>query len=176
MQLKKSSMKTIKFCMTILLCLAIFTSCKKNRECEEPLDVRQSFLLLSFKDINGKYIHSEVNPLFSKDSLKIKDENGIFYSVFSQTNLIPNTSSGYWEFDVGPIYNANTDASSFNTTLCKSFIIFYNSNTTDTIRTCFKSRETDCGSVFNVLQVFHKGQLVGEANNTIGTKCLITKY
>jgi hypothetical protein len=166
----------ISYLIIILLTsLVIFIGCKKTTECEEPLDVMQSFLLLSFKDINGIYIHAEANPQFSKDSLKVKDENGRFYSVVPQTNLIPNTSSGYWEFDVGPIYNPNTDAASFDNTICKNFIVFYKYNVTDTIRTCFKSSKTKCGSVFANLQVFNKGQLVGEANNTIATKCLITK-
>ena len=168
-------MKLLKFFFLIFLGLIIFISCKKPAECEEPLDLGQSYLLLSFKDINGKYIHSDVNPLFSKDSLKVKDENGIFYSTGSQLALIPNTSSLYWEFDIGPIYNPNTDASSFDNTLCKNYIIFYKYNLADTIRACFKSSKTKCGSVFSSLKVFNKGQLVGEANNTIATKCLITK-
>jgi|LakMenEpi03Aug12_release.lakeMendotaPanAssembly.Ray.scaffolds.fasta_scaffold84336_1 hypothetical protein len=168
-------MKILNYFFAILFGILILNSCKKTKECEEPLDVRQSFLLLSFKNNNGTYIHSEVNPLFSKDSLKVKDENGIFYSVVPQLNSIPNTSSRYWEFDIGPTYNPNTDASSFDNTLCKNFIIFYNYNTTDTIKTCFKSTKTECGSVFTNLQVFNKGLIVGEATNTITTKCLITK-
>ena len=168
-------MKNPKTYILVILCVTTLICCRKNPKCEEALDVKQSFLLLSFKDINGIYIHSEVNPLFSKDSLKAKDENGIFYSVVAQTNLIPNTSSGYWEFDIGPIYNPNTDASSFDNTICKNFIIFYKHNVTDTIKTCFKSTKTNCGSVFTNLKVYNKGQLISEENNKISSKCVIIK-
>lgn len=159
----------------VFLALLTFISCRKYPKCEEPLDVNQSYILLSFKDINDTYIHSEDNPLFSKDSLKIKDENGIFYSVIIQRALIPNTSLGYWEFDLGPIYNSNTDASSFDTTLCKKFIIFYRPNETDTIQTCFKTSKTDCGWVFSILKVYNKGQLISEEKNRIATECTIIK-
>ena len=150
-------------------------SCKKMHECEEPLDVRQSFLLLSFKKSSGEYLHSEVNPLFSKDSLKIKDENGVFYSVTSQLNTIPNTFSRYWEFEIGSIYNPNTDLASFDNTLCKNFIINYNNNFTDTIKICFKSLKNNCGSVFSNLKIYNKNQIISETSNTISAKCLITK-
>ncbi len=168
-------MKNSTTYILVLFAIIVLFACKKPPKCEEPLDVKQSYILLSFKDVNGTYIHSEVNPLFSKDSLKIKDENGVFYSVISQLNTIPNTSSQYWEFDLGPIYNSNTDASSFDNTLCKKFIIFFRPNVTDTITTCFKSSKTDCGSVFSNLKVYNKGQLISEENNKIATKCIIIK-
>lgn len=168
-------MKKSTSSILVFLVLITFISCKKHPKCEEPLDVNQSFILLSFKDINGTYIHSEYNSLFSKDSLRIKDENGVFYSVISQLNSIPNTPLRYWEFDLGPIYNPNTDATSFDNTLCKKFIIFYRPNVTDTITTCFKSFKTDCGSVFSNLKVYNKGQLLSEENNKIATKCIIIK-
>lgn len=159
----------------IIVCVFCASSCRKGGKCEEPLDIRLSGLICIFKNLSGTYLYAEVNPLYNKDSLKIYDENGNSYSISPQLNLIPNTSSRYWEFYFGPLYNSQTDSESFNREVCKNFIVHYKYNKTDTIKTCYKAYKTDCGSIFSSLKIFHKGVLLKEENNTILTTVTITK-
>lgn len=46
-------------------------ACRKNK-CEEPFDVRNSYMLLTFKNSSGEYLYRETNPMYDKDSLKIE--------------------------------------------------------------------------------------------------------
>lgn len=162
--------------LTCLIAEIVFLgySCRKNK-CEEPFDIQQSEIVATFKNSVGSYLYTEVNPLYNKDSLAVFDEYGNRLSVLSQLKTIPNTVSGYWEISFGNIYNNQTDSASFNSELCKKFIIKYKYNETDTIQTCFKSSKTNCGSVFQSLKIYHKGVVIKEVQNTFLAFVTITK-
>ena len=130
------------------------------------MNVDESEVVVIFKDGTGRYLYEEINPLYNKDSLKVNDEFGNRLSLLSQLNLIPGTSSKYYEVSFGNIYDNTKDQAAFNTELCKKFIIRYRYNEIDTVQTCFKAKKTKCGSVFEYLKVYHKGQLLTTENNT----------
>jgi hypothetical protein len=161
--------KFIIISLTLSVSLTLSIACRKNNRCEEPYDVRQSAIILIFKNSAGNYLYAEANPLFEKDSLKIYDESGSRMAVASGLDLIPNTSLRFWKFDFGPIYNSLSDEGAFNSELCKKFVIKYFNNKADTITTCFKASKFKCGSEFSSLKVFHKGILLSEVNNHILT-------
>lgn len=154
---------------TIILCCSLFlSSCfKKGGPCEETLNLGLSEVLVSFKNAAGEYLYKEINPLSNKDSLKVFDQNGNQLLLLSHFNQIPNTHFKYHEISFGPIYDDRTDQSSFNSELCKIFIVQYSYNERDTVQTCFKSKKTKCGSVFETLKVYHKGQLLDSVQNTV---------
>ena len=135
-----------------------------------------SGIVVDFKDkATGKYLYAEVNPLYNKDSLKVFDQNGNSLIVLSQLDLIPNTSSRFYVLSFGSIYNPQTDANSFNQEVCKNFIVKYSYNETDTVNVCFKARKTECGSVFDILKIYNKGQLITTETNTIIAEVTIIK-
>lgn len=149
------------------------SSCRKGGECEEPYDVRNSYMLLTFKNSSGNYLYREPNPIYNKDSLKIYDEVGNKISLYFIEKSIPGI---YWIVDMGPLYNSQTDMEAWDREICKKFIIKYYYNEVDTITTCYKITETKCGSHFNPLKVYHKGILLAEENHAvIATSVTITK-
>lgn len=152
------------------------SSCKKGGKCEEALNVNQSSIEVIFKDQNsGKYLYSEVNPLYNKDSLKIFDPLGNSLVLLTSLSTIPGTSSRYWRINFGNVYNQQTDANSFDIEICKYFVVKYSYNESDTIKTCFKSIKTECGSVFETLKVFNKDLLLVTVNNETFTEITIQK-
>ncbi len=160
-------MKNTYFILPALLFTLIITGCSKTPKCEEHFNVNQSEIVVAFKDqATGKYLYSEVNPLYNKDSLKVFEPNGNSFIISSGLNQIPNTSNRYWDLSFGNIYNQSTDANSFDSEICKNYIVKYKHNETDTIKACFKAKKTECGSVFETLKVYYKGQLVGSVTNT----------
>jgi len=160
----------------IIITLFSFGSCRKGGRCEQAPNVNQSEIVVAFKDkTTGRYLYAEVSPLYNKDSLKVFDENGNSLILLYALNQIPNTSSRYWDISFGNIYNSQTDGNSFNSELCKNFIVKYKYNETDTIKACFKSKKTECGSVFETLKVFHKGLLVGSVSSKTGINIIINK-
>ncbi|MEO5944733.1 MAG: hypothetical protein ABIP30_13400 [Ferruginibacter sp.] len=169
-------MKTNLYLIAPSLLLILITSCTKTRECELPLNISQSSIQTIFKDgITGKYLYAESNPLYNKDSLKIFDQNNNELFLLYSTNLIPGTSSAYYEINFGPLYIETSDENSFNSEICKSFYVQYNSKEKDTIITCFKSKKTKCGSVFETLKVYNKQQLLSNEINTTTSIITITK-
>lgn len=153
------------------------SSCRTGGRCELPLNVNQSEIVVAFKDqATGKYLYSESNPLYNKDSIRVFDESGNSLFLLSQLDVIPNTNSRFWRISFGPLYNQQTDAAAFDAELCRSFIIKYNHTETDTVKACFKAKKTKCGSVFETLQVYHKDQLVGFINNNTGISIIVTKH
>ena len=160
----------------IIITLFSFSSCRKGGKCEQAPNVNQSEIVVAYKDKqSGKYLYTEVNPLYNKDSLKVYDENNNNLVLLFVLNTIPNTSSRYWEISFGNIFNSQTDASSFNSEICKNFIVKYKYNETDTVKACFKSKRTECGSVFETLKVYHKSVLIGSTSNTTGINVTINK-
>lgn len=160
----------------IIITLFVFSSCRKGGKCEHAPNVNQSEVVVVFKDKQtGKYLYTEVSPLYNIDSLKIYDENNNRLIILYDLDLIPNTSSRYWGISFGNIYNSQTDQGSFNSEICRNFIVKYKYNETDTIKTCFNSRRTRCGSVFETLKVYHRGLLVGSGSNTTGFSVTINK-
>ncbi len=81
----------------------------------------------------------------------------------------------YWDLSFGNIYNQTTDANSFNSEICKNYVVKYKYNGTDTIKACFKAKTTECGSVFETLKVYYKGQLVGSVTDNTGISITINK-
>lgn len=162
--------------LSISTIILISNSCKKGGKCEEAANINQSDIVVAFKDqATGKYLYSEVNPLYNKDSLKVFEQNGNSMFIASALNQIPNTSDRYWDLSFGSIYNPQTDGTAFNSEICKSFLVKYKYNETDTIKACFKANQTKCGSVFETLKVYHKGLLVASGTNIIVLPVTITK-
>ncbi|MEO8772180.1 MAG: hypothetical protein ABI402_18925 [Ferruginibacter sp.] len=168
-------MKTIsKIFKTLGVIIILFISaCNKTPDCEESPNVGNSALSVIFKDLaTGNYLYAESNPLYIKDSIKIFESNGTSLLLLSSLDLIPGTFSKYWIINFGPLYNEPADASSYNSEICKSFIVKYYHNQMDTIVTCFKAKKTECGSVFETLKVYNKGQQILNLSN--GTSSTIT--
>lgn len=160
----------------IIFVICSSSSCKKEDfHCQEPINVYQSTLTLTFNSPSGVNLYSEINPLYNKDSLKIYDEMGNASPVYSQLYPISTSSPRNWEFTFGPLVDPNTILESFDREVCKNFIIQYKSNETDTIKTCYKSYKIDCGSLFSSLKIFHKGLLLIEKNNTFFAEGTIIK-
>jgi hypothetical protein len=155
---------TLKF-LTLSFIIFLFSCGKAGDDCEEPIDaMRSSEIVVIFKDkATGRYLYSEVNPLYNKDSLKVFDQNGNSLVILSQLDLIPNTSSRFYTLSFGNIYNPQTDATALGSEICKNYIVKYNAVETDTIKTCFRITKTNCGSIFNPIKVYHKGQLLDSA-------------
>lgn len=154
-----------------------FSSCgKSGGPCELPYNVNSSEVVVAFKDkATGNYLYARSNPLYNKDSLKVFDENGNRLIVLSALNQIPNSISQYWDIGFGPLFNFQTDQSSFDAEKCKLFTIKYLHNQTDTVNVCFKAKKTKCGSVFETLKVYHKNILIGSTTNTTGVLVTIIK-
>jgi hypothetical protein len=163
--------------LALLIFLISFQSCiKAGGKCEEPLFITNSGLTIDFKDSSGKYLYSGINPTYNKDSLKVWEEaTNNYLSVLSTQGNIPNSYSGYWRMDFGPLYNSQTDAVSYDREICKKFILEYRVGERDTITSCYKSKKTECGSVFETLKVYYKGGLIGERTNDVGMNLTITK-
>ena len=150
-------------------------SCRKGGPCEEPPDINVSSLVIRFIDKQtGKYLYTETNPLYNRDSLKAFDSLGNLLVPIFALNQIPGSLDRYYVVSAGPIYNSQTDAVSFTKEICKDFIIKYKYNETDTVKVCFKSQSRKCGSVFETLKVFYKGGLIGSTTNE--TYLLVTFY
>ncbi len=169
-------MKSIYIFTIIIAGILTFSSCKKGGNCEEALTINQSDIAVTFKDqATGKYLYSEINPLYNKDSLKVFDPNGNSLIVLRKLSINPGTFVEYWELGFGSIYDPQLDAAAFNSEICKNFLVKYKYNESDTIKTCFKARKTKCGSVFETLKVYYKGQLLGTSTNKTGIDIIITK-
>jgi hypothetical protein len=169
----------VKSFIRLLIVVFLFnaSSCHKKSTCESPLEIKtQSEIVVTFKDkATGKYLYSEVNPPYNKDSLKVFDQYGNSLVVLSALDLIPNTSSRYYVLSFGYIYDDRTDANAFNTETCKTYIIKYSYNEADTVQACFKAKKTECGSVFETLKVYNKGQLLANVQNDVAAQITIIK-
>ena len=152
-------------------------ACRKGGRCEEPLFITNSAIQVVFKDKNsGKYLYEEVNPSYNINDIKIFDESMQALLLLKSMNNIPNTPQRYWEVNFGPLYNPQTDQSSFQTELCKEFYIQYTSSEPlDTVTVCFTSKELKCGSVFPDLKIYYRGELIGAEKNDTGAVVIINK-
>jgi hypothetical protein len=160
----------------IIMSFFSVSSCVKSSSCEEPPDVSQSSLVVTFKDrSSGRYLYSEADPLYDKDSIKIADPSGILLSSDTTLATMPNTSDRYYVINFGNFYNQQTDQGSFDSEICKSFVVWYSYNETDTIKTCFKSKRIKCGSVFEILKVYYKNQLLTTVSNETFAEIIIIK-
>lgn len=158
-------MKRINYIVAILCGLVLMSSrCYKDGDCR-PGNVNGSKIYLDIKDkTTGRFLYSENNSLYPLDSLQIADLSGNPLTFFDYLR-----SNRYDENNLGiqlKIYNSQTDANSFSTELCKDIVLKYKYNETDTIKACFKSETTECGSQFDKLAIYHKGKLL----NTIYDK------
>jgi hypothetical protein len=141
------------------------------------MNVEQSEIVVTFKDkATGKYLYSEVNPLYNKDSLKVYDQKGNRLVILNLLRSAPdNPNQGIYVLSFGNIYDRTTDETAFNTELCKTFILMYNSFETDTVQTCFKAQKTKCGSFFESLKVYNKGQILASVQNQTSAQVTIIK-
>ena len=157
-----------KLILPLFVFLVVFIfSCRKGGRCEQALNVTQSEIAVIFKDATtGKYLYEDLNPLHNKDSLKVFDPNGNSLIILSlHRSASDNSSLGIYVLSFGNIYDQRTDAGSYNAELCKDFIVQYKYNEKDTIKACFKSKKTNCGSVFETLKVYNKDQLLATVTN-----------
>ena len=153
-----------------------FSSCFKSRpDCEEPMYVENSSIIVSFKDKDGKYMYDNLFPTYNKDSLRVIDEHGNLIRLLFGSEVVPGTTHSYTTIDIGPVYNAQTDMASFSSEVCKKFYIWYNKNEKDTIKACFISKNLKCGSVFESLKVYHRDSLLAKASNTAFITLTLTK-
>lgn len=165
--------------ITIIIVSAVtlsVASCYKGWPCEEPYYVDQSSIQVIFKDAaTSGYLYPELNAVYSRDSLKVFDLQGRSLKLLFSQNVDTGNRKRFWEVDINNIYDPSADAASFDSGLCKSFIVQYNSRETDTIKTCFKARKTRCGSEFEVLKVYHRDSLLVSEYNDIGALITIIK-
>lgn len=96
---------------------------------------------------------------------KVFDSLGNSLPILKSLDNIPNSTLKYWRLSFGNIYNSQTDGNSFNTEICKDYIVEYTSHESDTLKVCFKSQKTECGSVFETLKVYQKNLLLASMNN-----------
>jgi hypothetical protein len=158
------------FFLLVILANLTITSCKKGEECEGAFNINQSEVVVKFIDkATGKYLYSEINPMYNKDSLKVYDPHGTSLIILSALDQIPNTNNRYYVLSFGNIFNPSSDSTSFNSEICKDYTIMYSPTETDTVRVCFKSKQTKCGSVFETLNVYQKSQLISFENNKVNT-------
>jgi hypothetical protein len=168
-------MKTLFYASLISFAISFFLlSCTKEGGCGSVLYITKSSVQVIFKDsATNKYLYDEINPLYNKDSIKIYDPQGIPLSLLMSRNSDPVVPTNiYIEINFGSLFDYRTDSTSFTREICKDYVVQYAHNERDTITTCFKSKDLDCGSVFSRLNVFHKGKLLASENNT--TNALIT--
>lgn len=157
--------KLFLFVAVIPLISFLFHSCGKGK-CSNPLTVDQSSMIISFIDKQtGEYLYGENNPLYPIDSLKAFNESGKQLQLLYALNSIPDSTGRYYTIAIGPLYNSQTDQNSFYRELCRNFVVQYRYNETDTIRTCFKSKDNDCGSSFETLKISYKDSLISSINN-----------
>lgn len=169
------SMYRIIFIISISITL-VSSSCRKGGKCEQAFNVNQSEIVVTFKDAaTGNYLYSQTNPLYNRDSLKVFDPNGNSMVILKALRINSTSYVEYWDLSFGNLYDQSTDANSFNTEICKKYVVKYKYNETDTITVCFKAKKTECGSVFENLNVYHKGQLIGSETNTTGLPVSISK-
>ena len=168
-------MKETCYIFLLFFCFLIFASCHKTPKCELPKNVSQSEIIVIFKDKTGRYLYEENNALYDKDSLKVFDPSGNSLVILKSLDNIPNSSLRYWRLSFGNIFNQQTDANSFNTEICKNYIIKYTYDESDTLQVCFKSKKTECGSVFETLNIYQRKQLLAAINNETYAEIAITK-
>lgn len=172
-------MKSLYHLASILLITIVLicgVSCIKGGRCEGALNVNQSEIVVTFKDqATGKYLYSEVNPLYNKDSLEVFDPSGNALVILRVLRVNPGTLSKYWDLSFGNLYNQTTDANSFNAEICKGYILKYKYNVIDTIKVCFKAKNTKCGSKFETLKVYHRGATIRMGTNTTGMQVTVIK-
>ncbi len=176
----KQSFKLTKVIVISFFVLVTFSfqSCVKGGKCEEVPDLSNSGIQVDFKDnATGKYLYTTTAAtIYNIDSLKIYDQNNVPLNILMNLRSIPNASSGaYWSINFGNIYNPSTDAGAYNSEVCRNFIVKYTYNQADTIKACFKARNGDCGSEFEYLNVYYKGELVGSISNDTGIYLTINK-
>jgi hypothetical protein len=163
-------------CLSYYLLIVIFVSCVKTPNCELPLNVNQSAINIIFKDsVSGKYLYTEDYSLYNKDSIKIFDPQGTSLFLLFAHNQLPDAPVTFWIINFGNIYDQRTDEISFNNEICKDYIISYNSQESDTLKVCFKSKKTKCGSVFETLKVYYKMKLISTTKNNTGSTITILK-
>ena len=156
-----------RFKLLNLACiLLVISSCiKKGGSCEEPMDIRSSECVITFRNSLGDYLYKEINSNYPIDSLKIFDQQGRQFKLLFLKQLIPNSNFSYLTVGFGNIYDDQTDQKAFQEELCKRYYIEYKAFETDSIDICFKARSTKCGSVFDPIDISYKGQLLNTSSN-----------
>lgn len=154
-----------------------FSSCKKGGRCEGAYNIKnQSEVVVTFIDeTTGKYLYSEMNPMYDKDSLKVFDPLGNSLVILKKLRINSATFAEYWDLSFGNVYDDRIDEASFNSEICKNYIVKYSFNESDTLQVCFKAQKTKCGSRFESLKVIQNGQEVGYGTNTTGISVTIFK-
>ncbi len=157
-----------KICLVLSLLSSLFISCGKGNSCVDPLTVSSSSVVITFIDKHsGKYLYTEQNSLYSLDSLKTFDEAGNAIPFLYKLTSTPNSNERYYSVAIQPIYNSQTDQNSFYRELCKKFVIRYKYTEADTIRSCFKSTELECGSTFETLKITYKDTLISSVTSNV---------
>ncbi len=146
-------------------------------DCEQPLTITNSSIQVIFKDAaTNKYLYDQSLPLYSKDSISIYDPQGTLLFLFKGlSNDVEVPTIRFWAIDFGSLFDPKTDSVSFSREICKDFIVQYSYNERDTIKTCFRSKDEKCGSVFSTLKIYHEGHLLASATNTINATVKIIK-
>lgn len=163
------------FSITIVIVL-IYSSCgSKGGPCEEMQVLDQSEIIVTFKNQTGDYIYSESNPSYNKDSLTVFDGNNKQLILLDLLDQIPGTSLRFYKLSFGVIFDKQTDQQAFRSEVCKDFVIHYNSLESDTLRACFKAEKTMCGSQFERLNIYHRGQLLTSVSNTVVARITFVK-
>ena len=172
-------MRKLLFAIAIISCSIFgFPGCSKSGgQCEEPYFITASSIQVIFKDKNsGKYLYEEVAPIYDINDIRIFNQDRQSLLLLKSLNNIPNTPQRYWEVNFGPLFNPQTDQSSFQTELCKEFYIRYTEvEPMDTVMVCYTSKELKCGSVFPSLKIYYKEELISSKANDTGAVVTINK-
>ena len=175
----KNNIKLLQLLSLIFTaCINIQSGCvKTGGNCELPDRVENSSFVFIFKDKStGNYLYTPyTTSIYKIDSLKILDEQNNSYIIRKSSNNVPNSPQTYWDISIAPIYRSQTDAGSFTNEVCKKYFIKYAYNEVDTIKVCFMSKNTKCGSQFSHLNLFYKGDLIGSTSNEVNLRVTINK-
>ena len=153
---------------TTALLIACFISL--NSCCEEPPVADSGGLPIRFIDATTgrKPIYDLTQPIFPRDSLKVKD---LATNKYIPTNLLNNG-----DLIIDSIYEPNRDQSSFNSETCKSFIIQFFQYELDTISFCYKLKSTKCnGSEFSFIKASWNNKMIYSTEGGVYHPIVINK-
>lgn len=160
---------TIRY-LTLLYGTIIFINAC-GRKCEEPFDIRDSGVSITFIDKNTKeylYLENQSASRYKTDSLKVYDQYGKELPFFTTLQLSSsNPLTRYYVISIHYIYNPETDLKVFTQEINKQIYIHYNYHTVDTIKVQYKAYKTKCGSSFKYLNIYYDNNLIANSKNKI---------
>lgn len=171
-------MKNATLYLILLYVIIVFiSSC--GRRCEEPFDIRDSGIPITFIDKeSGNYLYPENTNTtkYNLDSFKAYDQNGVQLIVASsRQSSLDNPREHYYQIEIGPLYIPQFDMAAFHKEIEKKIFLQYDYKTRDTLNISYKASKTRCGSLFKYLNVFYRNELVGSTENKVSISITINE-